>query len=243
MKIVLVFSLALTVVSGCAKQTQQINPSAKLPSSIESVTPQAVGNHNSAKAVEREAPIAFREIDFKNHAYRVDRKWTIRLKYGRYVHPNPEGGGGDTFYIQDIYYADLTGDGKEEAIVDLLQVSCGASCDGGSHLFYIFSNRGKRPKLVWRIRTGCLAYSCGLKSLIVEGSNIILETFRACKLVGSSLEEVYGPDGDEAKFIANKYTQFRFQFRQRRFRLRSRQVFPNPQDDVKNYSSTISINR
>src|SRR5688572_32063261 len=78
----------------------------------------------------RSAPPEFRSVDFKNFSYPTNIRGNITLKDGEQIFNNREGGG-DMFRFVEVGYADLTGDGKEEAIARLSVVSCGASCDGG----------------------------------------------------------------------------------------------------------------
>jgi hypothetical protein len=43
------------------------------------------------------------------------------------------------------------------------------------------------------------------------------------------------------KFMADKFTRFLFEFKGRRFALKKREVLPNPQEEIVNYPSKVSI--
>jgi hypothetical protein len=127
----------------------------------------------------------------------------------------------------------VTGDGKKDAVVRLHRVSCGGSCDGGSHLFYVYSARRNRPNLYWRIETGSLGYGCGLKSLDIKGRKVTLELFNQCRRKSVSFEREALPEDGVGKFGATAYTRFRF--------VSNGKTFPFPQGDVMNYRAEINI--
>ena len=135
------------------------------------------------------------------------------------------------------------------AVVRLLLVRCGGSCDGGSHLFYFFRAHNGRPSLFWSIETGSLAYECGLISV---NRNLRWKYSKPARLKdsqtkGSSIQESYNPDEVKnegqsgGKFIANNLTRFVFEFNKGRFVMRSTEVLPNPNPDVRNYEQQVSI--
>jgi hypothetical protein len=186
-------------------------------------------------------PAEFKEIDFKNFTYPSSfENGQIKLKDGSYEYPRPEGGGGDDFELSGVDFVDLTGDGKKEAVVQLFWLSCGGSCDGGVHLFYVYSIRRNKPELFWRIESGSTAYGCGLKFLAVNGRKINLELFNNCRYKGAT--PVSTPtEGEFGKFSALVYTRFLFQSDGKKVALKKRDVLPYPQGSAKNYSSEVSI--
>src|SRR5882724_3464129 len=193
----------------------------------------------------RDVPEAFKKTDFKNLTYPVSlRRKPITLKNGKFEYR--EGIGGNSFELEGVDYADINGDTKKEAIVQLFQLSCGGSCDGGSHLFYFYAMKSGRLTLLSRIETGSLAYGeCGLRSFSLRNSRLVLETFHVCRFDGLHLKP--GQDSrpnSEAKvgkFIANKFTRFRFEFAGRTFKLRRREVLRNADEEIMNYRSKIEI--
>lgn len=218
-----------------SKQTPDITPSPSTDNRADAST-------KSEK--QEDVPSTFRGIDFKNFSYPISgRKASIRLKDGKYEYSHVEEKdlGDGWFDFEDVSYVDLVGKGEKEAVVRLLWVQCGGSCDGGSHLFYFYSLQNKSPALRWRIETGSAAYTCGLKSFELAKGKLTLEAFRSCSLKGVSLESAYDADVRGGKFIAPEFTQFVFEFNGGTFDLKQREVFPNTQHDVKNYDPKIII--
>ena len=103
----------------------------------------------------KDVPAAFKGIDFKDLSYPTSfRKKSIRLRNGTYKIATRWGIGGDTFEFEDVDYVDIIGDGKKEAIVRLLWLSCGGSCDGGSYLFYVYSMVRGKLTVLSRLKPG-----------------------------------------------------------------------------------------
>src|SRR6266480_1390927 len=64
-------------------------------------------------AKQKDVPVAFRRIDFKNFSYpTTSRMGTIHLKDGTYEVEDRKGIGGDTFNFERVDYLDLTGEGE-----------------------------------------------------------------------------------------------------------------------------------
>ncbi len=238
----LMLALVLLSAANCAKHTTRqpdVSVNANQNSRPSSwTTAPTVG---SAKETEREkqVPAEFREVDFRNFTYkRAFQGKNVALKNGTREYEDREGGGGDTFEFSDVSYADVTGDGKKEAIVRLNRISCGVSCDGGLALFYFYSTKQGRPALLWEIQSGSLAYDCGLKSFIVAGRKLTFEVFRKCIFAGGLVSPKDSEDG--GKFNAQFFTRFTFQFNGRTFALKKKEVFPFT-GEVKNYDAEISI--
>ncbi|HEX8119321.1 MAG TPA: hypothetical protein VF521_18735 [Pyrinomonadaceae bacterium] len=195
---------------------------------------------------ENRTPPEWQGVDFKNFAYPVSwGRRTFKLVRGEYEYYQDKGFGDSNgwFDLEDVHYADVTGDGRPEAIVTVSAVNCGGSCDGGAHLFYFYAAGGRKPKLFWRLETGSLGYGCGLKSFEVRGRAVTVETFKTCDFDGGSFD---GDDERERgepvfKFSAKTFTRFTFEYEGRRFALKRREVFPNPQENVNNYSPAVSI--
>lgn len=241
-------TVALVVGGSCASHTvsqtsnvgvSQTTPTPEIarpsPSAPRSAAPNDVDK-------EKDVPVEFKNIDFKNFSYPTSfRKANVRLKDGTYQQAVRHGVGGDTFDLMNVDYVDLTGDGEKEAVVRLDWVSCGVSCDGGADLFYFFSIKHGRPTLLSRIETGSFAYDCGLKSFVLDKTNLTLETFRPCGFNGVSFKGVYDADETGGKFLTNRFTQFILRFNGRRFVPRRRKVFPYPEDDFRAYERKISI--
>ena len=186
----------------------------------------------------RLVPENFAKVDFANWKYGPygleEEKLYVTLTNGEYTVPWKEGGGGDTFDLEDVFYTDLTGDGKPEAIVILNHVQCGGSCDGGSHLFYVYQSGKSGVKRIWMYATGTIAYGCGLKSMTVTKKQIELEMFGQCWKPASSF-------ATSGKFMVRDVTRSVFRFNGRRLVKRLTEVTAAPVRDVKNYSHDIHI--
>jgi hypothetical protein len=86
----------------------------------------------------RQVPDEFKSVDFNNFEYDFGR-----LKDGEFEkeHSGKYARGGSRFSFDDVFYIDLIGDSKKEAVVFLYRVGCGGSCDGGSNIIYFYSSR------------------------------------------------------------------------------------------------------
>ena len=184
----------------------------------------------------RVVPENFAHVDFENWRYgryRFGRaKLDLILKDGELVIPHK--GGGETFSLSEVLYTDVTGDGEPEAIVNLLHVQCSVSCDGGSELFYIYQNTKNGLRKIWEYETGCKAYGCGLKSLVVLKQILILEMFGHCWEPASSFE---GP----GKFMVRDVTRSIFEFNGSRFVKHRTEIQASPVKDLRSYTPTVHI--
>lgn len=159
----------------------------------------------------RYVPENFKDVDFNN------------FSYGDYVNPDGrpvtltlnEGKMWDAtgwFNLQDVYYKDLTGDGRPEAILRILRLQCSSgSCDGGADLFYIYTKHNGKLKNVWQYETGSYAYGCGLKSFTFRDKQIVMELFGHC------LTPVKDYPGRPGKFMSKDLTSIVVQFEGNRF--------------------------
>jgi hypothetical protein len=196
------------------------------------------GQAASESGREKETPAEFREVDFKNFSYpAILGAEGVRLKDGMYELADRESMGGYTVELQDVDFVDLTSDGRAEAVVRLLGVGCGGSCNGGSHLFYVYTKPQRNLKLFWRIKTGSIAYGCGLKSFAAGKGFITLEAFGDCRLERGTLTGEH----ELGKFEAKEFTRFEFEVVGGKIVIKQREIFPIPLRDVKIYDPDISI--
>lgn len=186
----------------------------------------------------RIVPEHFADVDFENWQYGSykfgRRNLEVTLADAVYELASKEGGGGETFSLSDVLYADVTGDGKPEAIVNLSHVSCGGSCDGGSDLFYIYQSSKKGFRKIWEYETGSRAYGCGLKSLTVMERQVALEMFGHCWEPASSFE-------GSGKFMVRDVTRAVFYFNGKRFVKRLTEVTAAPIRDLRYYTPEVHI--
>ena len=240
-----ILTVALAASLSCGKDTdiQKLNVAPRTP---ETPIPQTLQSNERSSEPDKmkDVPVAFKNVDFKNLSYPTSgRKGMIHLKDGEYRYYRDEQLGNGWFQFADVAYVDLTGDGNSEAVVRLSWVDCGVSCDGGAALFYFYSIKPNRLRLLSRIQTGSLGHGeCGLRSFVLKGKRLELETFQVCKFTGITFQPAPHANVEAAgKFAATKFTRFELGFSGREFVLRKREVFPNPQENIMNYPSKIEI--
>jgi hypothetical protein len=246
-KTVLLLTTALMIGANCASHRN--SRSSNVSVSQNKLTPESRpspsldgGSETSKTSEKKSVPIEFSGIDFKNLSYPINSKpGKVRLKNGRVEFFEDQDLGNAWFDFERVDYVDLIGDGKKEAIVQISQVICGGSCDGGSVLFYFYSIEHGQLKLLSRIETGSIAYECGLKSFVLRKQTLTLEAFRECSFDGVSLKSAYDSEARGGKFIADEFTSFQFEFNGTQFVMKKRELLPNPEHDVKNYRSRIDI--
>lgn len=125
----------------------------------------------------RQAPDEFKSVDFKNFNYVFGR-----LKDGEFEHSefkNPPYFD-EQYYLEDVFYVDLMGNAKKEAVVLIYRISCGGSCDGGADNVYFYSSHNGKPQLIDILETGSNSGGCSLKSLIIKDKKINVEQFGRC---------------------------------------------------------------
>jgi hypothetical protein len=185
----------------------------------------------------RMVPASFRFVDFGNWSYgrysSAGNKFDLKLVDGEQTFPFKDGGG-ETFSVKDVLYADVTGDLAREAIVVLSHVQCSVSCDGSSTLFYIYTYGESGLKKIWEYETGSMAFGCGLKSLLVARNSIVLELFGRCAQPAGSYEAA-------AKFMIADTTRLKFVFNGKQFVKQLTEVTAVPPRNVVNYEAPIEI--
>lgn len=95
-------------------------------------------------------------------------------------HPQLEG-----FELQSVAYADLTGDGTDQAIVVLRYLSGGTQT---TNYVYIYTLEGGRPELLAYCHTGDRAYS-GLYKVYAAGGTLVFELFDPARRSGDCCSE------------------------------------------------------
>jgi hypothetical protein len=178
----------------------------------------------------------FRGVDFKNFSFPYRFSWgkqvNVRLKNGRYEYDFRTERG--WFNLSHVYVTDLTNDRAPEAIVMLWHVACGASCDGGSALFYIYSFDNRRLKPLWQYETGDLAYGCGLKSFTAKRATLTVELFGRCSRQNQTASST-------GKFQVKDSTTVTFKSNGSRFVVRNRKFVSSPERSVLNYEPQINV--
>jgi hypothetical protein len=182
----------------------------------------------------RRIPEEFKYVDFENFNYPV-----TRLKNGEKEERNPKNplAGGQTFTLSNVFYIDLSGDGKTEAVVMLYAVGCGASCNGGRDIIYFYSSKNGQAKLLDQIEMGSKSGGCSLKSFGVENKKIIIEQFGRCIKKSETDEN----QGYLCKFCVRDRTRTEYSFVDGKLRKQSVDVTEVSESDVMNYQAEISI--
>jgi hypothetical protein len=185
----------------------------------ESVKPESSAARNNSE---------IRGIDFKNFAYpdgitvkdgkldlseKSDSKTPSRLEYE----------------VKSVQYADLAGDAGEDALVDLTPLMGGGSTIY-KHGFHLFTLEKGKAGLQWRLTTGSEA-DCGLKEVWTEGKKLVLEVFGKCRAENNELRsEDYDTDVNTKNF-----TRLTFGWNNRKFVQENLEVFPFPENNIRNY--------
>ena len=183
----------------------------------------------------RVIPQQFEQVDFRNHTYglyKLSNGQSIELTLwnGKLELPDNLG----SFTLKDVYYRDVTGDWKPEAIAWLSHVQCDGPCDGGANIFYIYTMANGELKPIWQYETGTYAYGCGLKSFRIARRQLVLELFGHCS------KESIGNRGP-SKFVAEGVTFILLEFDGQRFVRQPAEFFDTAPNHVKNYEPEIRI--
>jgi hypothetical protein len=111
-----------------------------------------------------------------------------------------------------VEYGDVTGDGRDEAMITLYAERGGTE---SSNDVFIYSLRNGRPVLLWKFETGDRAEG-GLIKLYAQDGKLVVELAGKNKFVGANY---YGGDCTgacrPAFFTRTKYQWFRGAFRKR----------------------------
>lgn len=172
---------------------------------------------------------AFYDIDFWNYSYGSytlsdGKKIDLTLLNSKLDVPNNP----DSFALKDVYYKDVTGDGRAEAIVWMSHTNCAGPCTS-SHLFYIYTVQNHKLKPIWQYESSYYAKGCGLKSLTIAGTEIMLELFGDCR---RKLEDP--GESQNATFITLKFDG-------RGFLQRSIELVDSAPTQLTNYEPGIRI--
>ena len=190
-------------------------------------------------------PSRWASIDFNYQSYGPykfsdGRKITLTLDHGEHEYDFGKNRRG-WFSLENVYYFDVTGDGIPEAIVDVSHVDCGpsrdggASCDGGAHLFFIYSiNARGYVKKLFQFETGTYAYGCGFKSMTVRKREMSIELFGRCRRQAMN---AVGP----GRFLVQDTTLFSFRYSGKGFLQTELIIISTGMTDVRSYQPEIRI--
>ncbi len=87
--------------------------------------------------------------------------------------------------LADVEYGDVTGDGNEEAIIDLGWITGGSAIPD---LIYIYTLRNAHPKVLWAFETGDRADG-GYMNVYADNGELLVELAGKDKIIGKNLYE------------------------------------------------------
>jgi hypothetical protein len=108
-----------------------------------------------------------RSVDFYNFTYDLENGSKVRLKNGNYKKYSPDSDTTSTSRLEVLRYADLTGDGIEEAVV-LIQSSQTGGSNHGDNDYFVFAFRAGKPRQIFH------KYREGPEGLCLKNGSIII---------------------------------------------------------------------
>ena len=167
-----------------------------------------------------------RSFDFSNFTYPINpelkvfgsHRQTFTLRNGKFASGN--GAVGMAYY--QTTYGDVTGDGRDDAIVEL-----GVDTDGGTASIaavYIYRWQNNRPQFVWSFVSGDRADG-GLRNVYADRGQLVVELFGKGTRIGG---KIYGTESGGA-CCPSSVTRTRYSWQRGAFRRRGEsEIFPNP---------------
>ena len=184
----------------------------------------------------RFVPAVFSGIDFSNRSY-----GTYTFPDGKHIELELVAGQFRLFLeqkhyfnIRDVFYADVTGDSKPEAIVRLSHLRCIYTCDGAADLFYIYELDKGALTEIFHYETGNSDSGCGLKSFKARKQQVSLEMFGECP----SFVDI--PQASKS-VVVDRITRIEFRYEGDRFVQRRKRIFPITSGSDVNYGTEIQI--
>jgi len=220
-----VFLVIAIFAVACQRKSHIASTPSPSPAVMPSVTP---SESNTAKA-QPTSPI--RQIDFENFIYphlptdKCSMK-NVRLIKGRYDAPANIAGTHPavdcwSVALGKVTYGDVTADGEEEAFVQLYAELGGTE---GAEDIYIYTLKGRNPKLLWKFATGDRAEG-GLRRIAAEDGKLVVELFGVGTAIGKKL---YGTE-ETGACCPKHFTRTRYRWSGTRFQPEGRgEVFENP---------------
>lgn len=152
-----------------------------LPSSLhaaDSVTPSAPTPSPTASAPDT----PMRRVDFRNFTFDWYPDWAdvpatgkkIILKDGSMNLDFDHGKEPRKFILTQLSYADLTGDGAEEAIIVIATINSGSD---RPFLIFVYTLAGERPRRLWVYETGDRS-NYGYRAASVSDGQLLLELYK-----------------------------------------------------------------
>lgn len=130
-------------------------------------------------------------VDFKNFTYEPscagETPTKVRVKNGEYSKETQQDGFTDHFYfnVLAVEYGDVTGDGKEEAVI---LSNCNTGGTGQFTEGLVYTIKASKPSLLARVPGGDRADG-GLRSIKVDGGDLVVEFNDPDKAAGACCPE------------------------------------------------------
>ena len=168
---------------------------------------------------------SIRDIDFKNFSYpklptgkcSMTKVRVREGKYGSVAKFSPRitpPGGCWAVDVGEIEYGDVTGDGREEAMVVLYAEAGGTE---SSNDVFIYSLKNGRPVLLWKFETGDRAEG-GLLKLYAQNGKLVIELAGKNKFIGG--DYYANDDTSTGACCPTVFTRSRYQWIRGAFRRR-----------------------
>jgi hypothetical protein len=165
---------------------------------------------------------SIREADFRNFRH-VDQRIAIRLADG--AQPEVRQNGivqKEGYYIDTVTYADVTGDGREEALVLIEELTGGSATP---HWVFIYADGARGPRRLWSFQTGDRATG-GLKDVYAADGRLVVELYGKDR-VPSDPGSLEGSDGTaQGLCCPTLFTRSRYTWDGRAFVLDGAEVLP-----------------
>ena len=151
-----------------------------------------------------------REFDFRNFTYTYPQNYeTFTLKNGtkKQIREKEDGA-----TLQKIEYGDVTGDGEDEAMIDIYPLMDGnCQCE----MVFIYTMQNDKPKLLWSFDTWDKAEG-GFKRAYAENGNLVVELFGDDKYENDKWEFGF-PEKIVGYCCPTAYTKIRFKWNGEKF--------------------------
>lgn len=215
----------ITAACGGTSGKTQRNPTQSVTASASTTPEQSEPRNNESP----KAPI--RQVDFKNFTYPKlpTGKCSmneVHLTNGKYKAPETvprkiPSVDCWSVVIGPVTYGDVTGDGEEDAIIDLYAELGGTE---GSQDVYIYTLQRGNPLLLWKFATGDRADG-GPRGVYAENGKLVVELFGVGTTIGKRL---YGTE-DVGACCPKHFTRTKYKWVGSKFqRDGPEEVFPNP---------------
>lgn len=165
---------------------------------------------------------SIRETDFRNFRH-VHPGTAIRLADGAQPEVRRNGIVRESgYYLDSIAYADVTGDGGEEAVVIIAELTGGSATP---HWIFVYGGGDRSPRLLWSFQTGDRATG-GLKEVYAADGRLVVELYGKDR-VPSDPESLEGSDGTaQGLCCPTLFTRSRYGWNGRAFVLDGAEVLP-----------------